>query len=92
MSNAVDAVKDFNPKVALEALNCVEILVRHHKHDFLPLANMTFDVLLGELCDFKVSMRFKKSIELLFLSIALLTTSEFDLCRVVSATAASRCS
>ncbi len=56
MSNAVDAVKDFNPKVALEALNCVEILIRHHKHDFLPLANMTFDVLLAELCDFKVSL------------------------------------
>jgi len=61
MSNAVDAVKDFNPKVALEALNCVEILIRHHKHDFLPLANMTFDVLLAELCDFKVCLHIDKS-------------------------------
>lgn len=55
MSNAVEAIKDFNPKVVGEALNCVEILILHHKHDFLPLSNMTFDLLLEKLNDFKVS-------------------------------------
>jgi hypothetical protein len=56
MSYCVNFVKDANPKIAAVALTSISMLVKHHREDFHPLVNMSFDALLLKLGDAKVAL------------------------------------
>jgi hypothetical protein len=54
MSSCVNAVKDANPKIGVVALSCLDLLIKNYRDDFVPLANMSFELLLAKLGDSKV--------------------------------------
>jgi hypothetical protein len=47
-------MKDANPKVAQQALDCVEIFINNSFSTFQPLTNISFDLLFAKFGDIKV--------------------------------------
>lgn len=59
MSNCANLMKDANPKVAVTALDVVEICIVNSFAVFQPLSNMVFDLLIAKFGDIKVAYMLK---------------------------------
>lgn len=54
MNASINTVKDANPKIVVGGLNCLDLLIKNYKDDFMPMVAMSFDLLLTKLGDAKV--------------------------------------
>ena len=57
MSNCISVLKDANPKLVMNGLDCVQLLLDSFADAFAPLINMTFELLFSKYCDSKMSIR-----------------------------------
>lgn len=74
MTSCINNAKDANPKIVMNSLICMELLITNYSTIFVPLVNMSFDILINKFADSKVAIR-SKAIDIIVLLIGIMDFS-----------------